>query len=267
MAELPCAEALAFHETRFDLVEHAAGEVWLRYPQIAGALGYAKPDKLLELYSRYAAEFTPSMTALVKLPTAGGVQEVRIFSLRGAHLLGMFARTERAAEFRRWVLDVLDGQAQAPAAVPVPPMVAETFDRVRSERDTLRAMLAERVLKEEPVLRKVAYYYGIDGLSHKERALLCGWSTTDAYIHALKRLAVLGLVDYTPNPKLADNGRRGIAKLHQRLAQGPLPAPSPFPAGHPDRRRPNAGKTPAQMAQLRQQRSAKAAARKAGGAQ
>jgi hypothetical protein len=34
---------------------------------------------------------------------------VRIFSLRGAHLLGMFARTARAAEFRRWVLDILEG--------------------------------------------------------------------------------------------------------------------------------------------------------------
>ncbi|WP_429499395.1 hypothetical protein ACQUFY_20885 [Robbsia andropogonis] len=34
--------------------------------------------------------------------------EVRLFSLRGAHLLGMFARTANGAKFRRWVLDQLD---------------------------------------------------------------------------------------------------------------------------------------------------------------
>lgn len=41
---------------------------------------------------------------------------VRIFSPRGAHLIGMFSRTAKAAAFRRWVLDVLDGYA----SVPVP---------------------------------------------------------------------------------------------------------------------------------------------------
>ncbi|MDR5615566.1 MAG: hypothetical protein RAM38_15530, partial [Arsenophonus sp.] len=36
---------------------------------------------------------------------------VRIFSLRGAHLIAMFARTHIAKEFRKWVLDILDKQA------------------------------------------------------------------------------------------------------------------------------------------------------------
>ncbi len=35
-------------------------------------------------------------------------KEVRIFSLRGAHLIGMFSRTKLAKEFRFWVLDILD---------------------------------------------------------------------------------------------------------------------------------------------------------------
>ena len=50
------------------------------------------------------------MTAMVKMQTRGGEQDVRVFSLRGAHLLGMFARTERAKRFRRQVLDVLDNE-------------------------------------------------------------------------------------------------------------------------------------------------------------
>lgn len=36
------------------------------------------------------------------------MQKIRVFSLRGAHLLGMFARSERAKQFRRWVLDLIE---------------------------------------------------------------------------------------------------------------------------------------------------------------
>jgi predicted DNA-binding transcriptional regulator AlpA len=71
-------------------------------------LGYRKPDHVTELYARHADEFTSDMTALVEMPTSGGVQRVRIFSPRGCHLLAMFARTPKAKAFRRWVLDVLD---------------------------------------------------------------------------------------------------------------------------------------------------------------
>ena len=108
----PAVPALTFQSTTFNVVDRN-GQPWLRSPQIAEALGYSQANRIADLYNRNAAEFTDSMTALVKLPTAGGVQEVRIFSLRGAHLLGMFARTKVAAEFRRWVLDVLDAQVQS----------------------------------------------------------------------------------------------------------------------------------------------------------
>ncbi|MBT9492864.1 MAG: Bro-N domain-containing protein [Paucibacter sp.] len=116
------AVALTFQSTTFEIVDRD-GQPWLRCPQIGDALGYAKRGGIAidALYKRNAAEFTPSMTALVKVPTAGGEQETRIFSLRGAHLLGMFARTTRAAEFRHWVLNVLEGTAEpAPAALATP---------------------------------------------------------------------------------------------------------------------------------------------------
>lgn len=49
------------------------------------------------------------MSGSVKLTDPRGVeQNARIFSLRGAHLLAMFSRTNKAKEFRKWVLDVLD---------------------------------------------------------------------------------------------------------------------------------------------------------------
>lgn len=100
---------LTFHQTAFEIVDWQ-GRPWLRGPQIADALGYNQVNRINDLYTRNAAEFTPDMTEVLDLPTLGGIQPVRIFSLRGAHLLGMLARTDRAAEFRRWVLDVLEGR-------------------------------------------------------------------------------------------------------------------------------------------------------------
>lgn len=38
-------------------------------------------------------------------------KSVRIFSLRGAHLIAMFSRTPVAKEFRKWVLDILDKES------------------------------------------------------------------------------------------------------------------------------------------------------------
>lgn len=104
---------LTFQNTEFDVVD-IHNVAWLRGPQIGGALGYQdRGDAIQKLYARNADEFTEEMTQILDLPTAGGVQPVRIFSLRGAHLLGMLARTERAVEFRRWVLDVLEGREAA----------------------------------------------------------------------------------------------------------------------------------------------------------
>lgn len=114
--------SLVFESTHLDVIDRD-GEPWLRGPQIAGALGFNRDDRIADLFNRNYEEFTESMTALVKLPTAGGEQMVRIFSLRGAHLLGMLARTDKAAAFRRWVLDVLEQQSiqKAPALPPIDP--------------------------------------------------------------------------------------------------------------------------------------------------
>ena len=107
--------ALSFRDTQFDIVDQS-GQPWLRLPQIGAALGYASPYKVQQVFDRNADEFTSSMTALVELDTAGGKQQVRIFSLRGVHLLAMLSRTKIAKEFRHWVLDVLEGIAEVPAA-------------------------------------------------------------------------------------------------------------------------------------------------------
>lgn len=116
------AAELAFDGLAFDVTVFG-GVSWLRLPQIGVALGYASPYKAQQVYDRNADEFTSDMTQVMRLPTAGGVQQVRVFSLRGAHLLGMLANTDKAKAFRRWVLDVLDQEAAkiASAAQPIYP--------------------------------------------------------------------------------------------------------------------------------------------------
>lgn len=106
---------LKFADNEFSVITHL-GQPFLTLQDIAlslyqneGGAQTATPfRRVRDLYRRHKDEFTQSMTALVKVKTVGGEQDIRVFSLRGAHLLGMFARTERAKGFRRWVLDVLD---------------------------------------------------------------------------------------------------------------------------------------------------------------
>ena len=99
---------LSFRNTKFDIAD-IHGQPWLRGYQIGNALGYTDPAAAIsKLFDRNTNEFTDSMTQLIELPTAGGIQKVRVFSLRGCHLLGMLARTKVAKEFRRWVLDILE---------------------------------------------------------------------------------------------------------------------------------------------------------------
>lgn len=105
---------LAFENTTFEIVDQN-GQPWLRATDVANALGYSRSDKVGRLYSRNADEFTAAMTAVIETPTSGLsgnlVTETRIFSLRGAHLLAMFARTEKAKAFRVWLLDLIETQA------------------------------------------------------------------------------------------------------------------------------------------------------------
>lgn len=135
---------LVFENTEFDVVD-IHNVAWLRLPQIEGALGYASGGKALStLFTRNADEFTAEMTQVLELPTAGGVQQVRVFSPRGCYLLGMLARTEKAKAFRQWVLDVLEGRATPQATRPttVPQQIA--LHRLRSSlvRDLERATAA-----------------------------------------------------------------------------------------------------------------------------
>lgn len=92
------------------------GQVWLTSAELAKAIGYKKTDAISQLYSRNADEFTNAMTTTLKMSVVrktGAVDMVvRLFSLRGAHLIAMFASTPVAKQFRKWVLDILDREIE-----------------------------------------------------------------------------------------------------------------------------------------------------------
>lgn len=83
--------------------------IWLTSSELADALQYKSAKSVTNLFNQNADEFTSGMTQVIESVTSGNYRKkVRVFSLRGAHLIAMFARTDVAKEFRRWVLDILD---------------------------------------------------------------------------------------------------------------------------------------------------------------
>lgn len=92
--------------------------IWLTSAEIANALQYKSAKSVTNLFNQNADEFTSGMTQVIESVTSGNYRKkVRVFSLRGAHLIAMFARTDVAKEFRRWVLDILDREIeQSPIA-------------------------------------------------------------------------------------------------------------------------------------------------------
>lgn len=80
------------------------GEIWLGVSQIATALGFKNRAAIQDIFRRHRDEFAPDMTQIIKVPTAGGEQEVRIFSWTGGLLLAALSRTPRGAIVRRWLI-------------------------------------------------------------------------------------------------------------------------------------------------------------------
>ncbi|VDZ84302.1 P22AR C-terminal domain-containing protein [Kluyvera intermedia] len=94
-----------------------SGSIWFTSTELAKALGYKKTDAISQIYARNADEFSDSMSLTLNMKVNGinnslRNKSVRVYSLRGAHLVAMFASTPKAKEFRRWVLDILDREVE-----------------------------------------------------------------------------------------------------------------------------------------------------------
>lgn len=110
-----------FNGLSINIVEYE-GQRWLTAEQVGKALGYVDnkvKDGVLKLYERHMDEFEAEDSTTVKLTAVDGkLREMRIFSPTGCNLLGMFANTPRAKEFRMWAKRVLAQAAVAQSAAP-----------------------------------------------------------------------------------------------------------------------------------------------------
>lgn len=154
---------LTFQNFTFNpIVENS--QVWLTSTEIAQVLGYSRTDSVSKLYSRNSDEFTDSMTMTVNM-TFNGINNslrnkvVRVYSLRGAHLIAMFASTPVAKDFRKWVLDILDREVADKKELPVEKdssvsangllarlsLICTTWDEARKDIENFDPKMAKRL--------------------------------------------------------------------------------------------------------------------------
>lgn len=103
--------SLSFNTIQFHPIQRNDDEIWITSSELARALGYKQADAVTKIFNRKSDEFTRDMTQMINNPQTPNLG-VRIFSLRGCHLITFFARTPVAKEFRKWVLDILDREVQ-----------------------------------------------------------------------------------------------------------------------------------------------------------
>lgn len=204
--------ALAFQNTSFDVIDQN-GKPWLRGPQIGDALGYTKGRvSIQKLYDAHADEFTDSMTAVITLPTSGGPQETRIFSLRGCHLLAMFARTSVAKAFRAWVLDVLERLGESEASSQ--PRLATKVER-KPLVDLVKLWVSMAPIGYGPAFRQVNAAFGVASVEEMTTDMVLratGW--VQARIDAIQRGTITPAIAATHAlPALPDDLRERL-KAH-----------------------------------------------------
>ena len=117
--EVTMTASLCFNDFTFSPVTRD-NQPWFKSSELARALGYSSEKAVANIYRRNEDEFSNDMSVVINLSTTGIPVMTRIFSLRGCHLLAMFARTPVAKAFRRWVLDVIEQYGdRVPVAHPV----------------------------------------------------------------------------------------------------------------------------------------------------
>ena len=142
------SQALTFNNVTLAPIPHQ-NSLWIRSVELARALGYSDESSVGRIYKRNAEEFTPEMTQVIEISdTVNLTVPARIFSLRGCHLVAMFARTPVAKAFRRWVLDVLDkldAEQHAAASSPAADDFTGTLTITPEQQCTLQEIVRAKV--------------------------------------------------------------------------------------------------------------------------
>lgn len=113
---------VTFNNHNIELINHN-NQNYMTQRQIAVVLDFKSNVGVSDLYNAHKEEFDDEMSCLIK----HGRTRTRIFNREGAWLIGMFARTPKAAAFRKWVLKVLGAVADS-----------ETPKQVQGDTTTVR---------------------------------------------------------------------------------------------------------------------------------
>lgn len=171
---------LSFHEHHFSAINRN-NQIWLSSKDIAVALGYSKTNAITHIYNTNTDEFTPGMTEIVETNTSGNLKaRSRIFSLRGAHLIAMFARTQLAKEFRKWVLDILDKEVGAP--VNEQPSESTSTDDRTPLRDAVNMLVGKRGMAYDDAYKVIHHRFGVQHIDQLTQAQML---EAIEYIHCL----------------------------------------------------------------------------------
>lgn len=150
-------KALSFNGVSLTPVHHNS-QIYLTSTELAKALGYSQENAVLKVYHRNSDEFSADMTQVIPNPQRPNLGQ-RIFSLRGCHLIAMFARTAVAKEFRQWVLDILDKQVGEPVVYVCKSTLTTPDDR-RPLVNAVRMLQERTQISYEYAYKMVNQYMG-----------------------------------------------------------------------------------------------------------
>ncbi|MBI6218360.1 Bro-N domain-containing protein [Proteus vulgaris] len=113
-------KSLVFKGHKITPFDKGDGKIWFTNKQLSELLGYKDESSVTRIFNRNKDEFTDGMSQTVNLTVSSKNNEiqnkrVRIFSVRGAHLVGILSKTEIAKALRRWLLDLAEKESKPQA--------------------------------------------------------------------------------------------------------------------------------------------------------
>lgn len=192
-------------------------QIWLTSADLAKALGYSSDKSVTNLYNSNADEFTSGMTTVIESMTNGINNsqrkiKIRIFSLRGCHLIAMLAKTKIAKEFRQWVLDILDKEVGEPVVYVCKSTLTTPDDR-RPLVNAVRMLQQHTQISYEYAYKMVNQYMGT---THIGQIPLSELPKAVAYVH---ELVFKARATANPAQDIIDNATQQNRKAQQELGQ------------------------------------------------
>ena len=218
--------ALTFNDVTLSPISHQ-NNLWIRAVELAHALGYAQENSVSRIYRSNSDEFTPDMTQVIEIfdgADSALSTKARIFSLRGCHLVAMFARTPVAKAFRRWVLDVLDkldAEQHAASPSPTPDDFTGTLSITPStteDRKPLRALVGSWAqvsgLPFAACWNQLKAAFNLANIKELPQEWI-----PDAIDWVQKRIDALPAPATTPLPAAADEAEGHLAAIREHIRQ------------------------------------------------